>query len=181
MIALNYFHYISLGFIFIIFIFGMRSAFKQKNTKLILPMVFSVVLITGLLAVLAVVIVDKYTKDVKLYKLDSKRLLSIEKVVYTGVVKNEGDFPIGEVVFELKLVNGAHAIGSINGNTIYKPSSFFDLFSEGKGVLYKPQSIVKRFVVAKNLKPKASKSFRVYFDYPPYFRNVSAFPKVKGR
>ncbi|MCK4973983.1 MAG: DUF2393 family protein, partial [Sulfurimonas sp.] len=33
-------------------------------------------------------------------------------------------------------------------------------------------------VVARNLKPGEAKSFRVYFDYPPYFRSVSQYSKL---
>ncbi len=176
----NYWHYIVLSIIFIIFIGGVISAFKQTNKKLLIPMLISVSLITTLMAGFSIVVIDKYTKIPKLYKLENKRLLSIEKIVYTGIVKNEGNHEIGEVTIEIKLVNRGHATGNVKGGNFYKPSSFMDFFGSGAGVLYKPQTIVKKFVVATNLKAGEAKAFRVHFGWPPYFRSVAEFVEVTG-
>ncbi len=176
----NYWHFFVFGVILLIFLGGVVASFKQANKKLIVPMLFSVSLICLLLAGFSIVVVDKYTKKVKLYKLKNKRLLGIEKIVYTGIVKNEGDFKIGKVKVEIKIVNKGHATGNVKGGSFYKPSGFFDFFGGEKNTLYKPQTINKEFIVAKNLKPGTAKSFRVYFDYPPYFSSVSQFVKVYG-
>jgi hypothetical protein len=180
MTLLNYWHYIVLGIIGMIFIAGIVSAFKQPQKKLILPMLLSVTLVSALMAIFSVVVVDKYTKKVKLYKLKNKRLLSIEKIVYSGIVKNEGNHKIGKVTLEIKLVNKGHVTGNVKGGSFFKSSGFADFFSVGSNILYKPNSITKEFTVATNLKPGAAKSFRVYFDYPPYFRSVSDFANVSG-
>lgn len=175
----NYWHYIVLGIIFLIFVGGIFSALKQPKKKLIIPMIVSVSLISVLLAVFSVVVVDKYTKKVGLYKLENKRLLNIEKIVYTGIVKNEGDFEVGKVTLTIKLINKGHATGNIKAGTFYKVSDLFDFFG-GEDVLYKPQTIEKEFVVAENLKPGNAQAFRIYFDFPPYFRSVAQFASVKG-
>ncbi|MCF6330043.1 MAG: DUF2393 domain-containing protein [Sulfurimonas sp.] len=177
MSALNYWHFIVLGIIFLILIFGIFGALKQPEKKLRFPMIFTVVLITSLFAAFSIVVVDKYTKEAKLYKFKNKRLLSIEKIVYTGIVKNEGKHNIGEVTFEIKIVNKGLATGNVKGGSFYAPTGFKDFFSTKKGAS-RPQSITKEFIVATNLKPGESKSFRVHFDYPPYFSNVSQFAKV---
>ena len=143
-------------------------------------MVFSVVLISSLLAGFSIVVVDKYTKVVKLYKLKNKRLLNLEKIVYSGIVKNEGSFAVGKVIFELKLVNKGHVTGNVKPGSFFKASGLFEFFGGGADVLYKPQTIIKKFVVARNLKPGTAKAFRVYFDYPPYFRSTAQFAKVYG-
>ena len=180
MTTLNYWHFIVIAVILSIFLGGIYTSIKQENKKLVLPMIISVSLISALLLGFSIVVVDKYTKIPKLYKMENKRLLSIEKVVYTGIVKNEGNHEIGEVTFEIKLVNKGHVTGNVKGGSYFKASGFFDFFSGGSNVLYKPQSITKEFVVARNLKPGQAKSFRVYFDWPPYFRSVSHFAKVYG-
>jgi NADH:ubiquinone oxidoreductase subunit K len=180
MTLLNYWHYIFLGITFLMFVVGVFSAFRQKK-KLVVPMLISVTIVSIFFGFFSVMVVDKYTKEVKLYKLKNKRLLSTEQIIYTGIVKNTGKFSIGEVTIELKLVNKGHATGNVKGGNFYKVSSFFDFLS-GMGISKsKPQSITKEFVVAKNLKPGAAKSFRVYFRYPPYFRSVADFAKVSGR
>lgn len=177
----NYWHYIVLAVILFIFIGGVVTTFKQTNKKLIFPMLISVSLISMLLAGFSIVIVDKYTKIPKLYKLKNKRLLGIEKIIYTGIVKNEGNHEIGIVTIEIKLVNEGHTTGNVKGGNFYKPSGFMDFFSGGANILYKPQTIIKQFVVATNLKPGDAKAFRVHFGWPPYFRNVAEYVKVTGK
>ncbi|MBA3026522.1 MAG: DUF2393 domain-containing protein [Sulfurimonas sp.] len=176
----NYWHYFTLIIIFILYIGGLIAAFRQEKKKLIFPMAFSVTLVFSLLAIFSVVVVDKYTKVVKLYKLENKRLLSTEQIIYTGVVKNEGKYTIGEVIFEIKLVNKGHVTGNVKAGSFFAPSGFAEFFGGGANVLYKPQTIIKEFVVATNLKPGEAEQFRVYFDFPPYFRNVADFSTVRG-
>jgi hypothetical protein len=181
MTLLNYWHFFTFGVIFLIFLGGVISALRQEKKKFIMPMIISTVLVTALMAGFSVVVVDKYTKKVKLYKLKNKRLLSTEQIVYTGIVKNEGKFPIGKVTFEIKLVNKGHATGNVKGGNFYKASGFFDFFNSATSKKkVQAQSITKEFVVAKNLKPGAAKPFRVHFRYPPYFRSTAQFATVSG-
>lgn len=180
MTLLNYWHYIVFFVIFLIFLGGIISAMKQESPKLKFGMIFTVTLVSLFLALFSVLVVDKYTKKVELYKMQNKRLLGIEKIIYTGIVKNEGKHEIGEVTFEIKLVNKGHATGNVKGGNFYKSSGFMDFFTGGYNLNMKPQSVTKEFVVARNLKPGEAKAFRVYFDYPPYFRSTSQFAKVRG-
>jgi len=180
MTLLNYWHFITFGVIFIIFIGGVYSAFKQDKTSIKIGMATTVTVISLLLAAFSVVVVDKYTKEVKLFKMKNKRLLSTEQIIYTGIVKNTGNYKIGTVTFEIKLVNKGHATGNVKGGNFYKSSGFFDFFSGGYNLNFKPQSVTKEFVVATNLKPGTAQSFRVHFRYPPYFRSTSQFSKVWG-
>jgi len=180
MTLLNYWHFITFGVIFLIFIGGIISSFQQEGAKMKLTMVIVVTTISLLLMGFSVVVVDKYTKKVSLHKLKNKRLLGTEQIIYTGIVKNDGNHKIGKVTFEVKLVNKGHATGNVKGGNFYKSSGFFDFFSGGLDMKSQPQTITKEFVVAKNLKPGTAKSFRVYFKYPPYFRNTAQFTKVWG-
>ncbi|MEN4053895.1 MULTISPECIES: DUF2393 family protein [Sulfurimonas] len=180
MTLLNIWHYVVLGVIFFIFVSGVIASLKQNDAKMKYSMLFSITLITIFLAVFSVFVVDKYTKKVELYKLKNKRILGIGKIIYTGVVKNVGNYPIGKVTFDIKLVNKGHATGNVKGGNFYKPSGFISFFSGGFNRNSKPQTIEKEFIVAKNLKPGQSKHFRVYFDYPPYFSSTAHFAKVWG-
>lgn len=180
MTLLNYWHFITFGVLFLMFVAGIISASKQESDKIKIGMGISVTVVTLFLAAFSVVVVDKYTKHVKLYKMKNKRLLSTEQIIYTGIVKNEGNHKIGKVTFEIKLVNKGHATGNVKGGNFYKSSGFMAFFSGGYNLNFKPQSVTKEFVVATNLKPGTAKSFRVYFRYPPYFRSTSQFAKVWG-
>ncbi len=182
MTLLNYWHYIILSVIFLAMVGGIVASFKQANKKLIYPMLFSIILISFFMAILSVIVVDKYTKKIQLTKLHNKRLLSTEEISYYGIVSNVGKFPIGKVTFEIKLVNKGHATGNVKGANFYKPSGgFMQFFAGGFGMISrKPQTITKKFVVAKNLQPGQAKEFRVYFRYPPYFSSTAEFAKVYG-
>lgn len=182
MTLFNYWHYIVLAIIFLFFILGIVVTLRQKNKKLIAPMLISVTVISVFLAVFSMLIVDKYTKKVELFKVKNKRLLSTEQIVYSGMVKNTGNHVIGKVTFEIKLVNKGRATGNVKGGNYYKASGFMDFFGGGMKILkHKPQTIIKEFVITENLKPGQAKPFRVYFKYPGYFSNVAQFYEAKGR
>lgn len=179
MTLFNIWHFAVMCVILVVYALGIYVSKKQKTKQIRVTMIISLTVIMLLVGGISMIAVDKYTKVVKLYKFENKRILSIEKIVYTGIVKNEGNYPIGEVTFEIKIVNKARQMGP--SASFFTPRGFKEFFGGGANILYRPQDITKRFKVAKNLQPGQAKSFRVYFDYPPYFKNVSQFPKVYGR
>lgn len=178
----NFWHYLAFSIGLIVFAGGIYLALQQEKRGIIASMIFSVTLVTLVMSGLSIAVVDKYTKDVKLYKLENKRNLSTEQISFSGVVKNEGDYEIGEVTFEIKLVNQGLSAENFKAGSLYSPTgfmSFFGLTSDGGSKKdNKPQQVTHKFVVAKNLKPGYSEEFRVYFDYPPYFQSVLHFAKV---
>ncbi|ABB45147.1 hypothetical protein Suden_1873 [Sulfurimonas denitrificans DSM 1251] len=180
----NFWHYLAFTIGFIVLGVGVFFALKQKKQSMVFSIIFSVLLITILMSAVSIVVIDKYTKIAKLYKLENKRNLSTEQIMYSGIVRNEGDYEIGEVTFEIKLVNKGHVSGNVKAGTFFSPRGFFDFFdfiiSDESRKDTKPQQIEYKFVVAKNLKPKESQEFRVYFDYPPYFSSVSHFSNVSA-
>ena len=116
-----------------------------------------------------------YTKKVSLISVNHHRILTIEKVVYTGIVKNVGNYTISKVTFEVKIVNKAYSTAVLQSGSYFKPNGFLDFFKSNTNLLYKPQTLTKSFVVATDLKPNEIQDFRVSFDYPPYFENSSDF------
>jgi len=183
MTYLNYWHYISFGIIFIIFILGMISAFKQESKKIASQMFVINIVVSILFIVVAIFVVDKYTKKVELGKVKNRRLLSTEQIVYYGIVKNTGDFTVGTVTFEVKLVNKGNAIGKLKGQSFYKSSGLLGFFEQGFELMdfSKPQTVTQTFTIAENLEPGTAKQFRVYFKYPGYFSSVAQYTKVYGR
>ena len=177
--AFNIWHYVALTIVFLFFIAGSIRALREKKAKMRFSMLFTVMLFSLFMAVFSVFVVNKYTKHAKLYNLKNSRLLSLERISYTGIVKNVGNYPIGKVTIEIKLVNRGNATGNLKGGSFYKPSGFFDFFTGGFGIKKsKPQTVVKRFVVARNLKAGHARQFYVYFRFPPYFSSVSQFTKL---
>jgi len=175
--SLNIFHYLVFSITFVLLILGIFVALRQKK-DVILPMIISVLLFSTLFAAFGISVVEKYTKKVQLTKIDNRRYLSQEKISYFGYVKNVGKYPVAKVYLSIKLVNAGHATGNVKPGSFFQSSGFLDFFSKGKDVLYKPQTIQKEFVIARDLGPGQVVPFRVTFDYPPYFRNTSDFVKV---
>ena len=176
---LNIWHYVLFLVVFVFIVLSIAVALKGENRNIRGHIIFSVLLVSAVIAGFGIFAIDKYTKKAKLYKLENRRNLSTETIMYSGFVKNEGNYEIGEVTLEIKLVNKGHSAGNVKAGTFFKPSGFFGFFSgesfEGRD---KPQQITHEFVVAKNLKPGETREFRVYFDYPPYFTAVSHFANL---
>ncbi|MDD5372417.1 MAG: DUF2393 family protein [Sulfurimonas sp.] len=175
----NFWHYLALFISLLVFIGGVVLAFQEEGFIYRMQVIFAFILISIFVAVFSIYAIDVYTKEAKLYRLDSKRILSTEKIMFTGVVKNEGNYEIGEVVLEIKLVNRGDAVGSAKTGEFFKQGSLLDYFSYSN--LHrdvKPQQITQESVIAKNLKPGETRDFVIYLDYPPYFSGVSHFPKI---
>lgn len=178
MTLFNIWHYLFLLIVIGLFGFGIKFLLKQEDSKMRIQLIFSSVLIFILVLVLGIYSIDSYTKEAKVYRLENTRILEREEIAFSGVVKNEGNYEIGEVTLEIKMVNGSSGIvGSVS---FYKSSGFLDFFSNGLGInrLDKPQQITKEFVIAKDLLSKESREFKVYLEYPPYFQKVSYFSTV---
>jgi len=171
-------HYLIVAVGVLLVLLGTIAALKQNQKKLIAPMIFSTLLVSSLIVAIGIAAAEKYTKKVKLVKVNNKRYLTQEKISYYGLVKNVGKYPVKKVYISIKLVNGGHATGRVKGANFYKPSGFFDMFSSGKNGRSKPQTIEKELLIARNLTPGEVAPFRVTFDYPPYFRNTAQFIKV---
>ena len=178
MTYLNIWHYIAILIIFILFIIGIIFSFKQKNKKLLLPMIFSITLVAISLTFLLLFIIDKYTKHIEIHKLKSRKLPSLEKVIYSGIVKNTGNYTVGKVKLTIKLVSKGKS-NDLSNTTFYKSSGFLDIFS---GIKKKkaPTSVEKTFIIARDLKPRHLKTFRVILRYPSNFRNVSEYTSISA-
>jgi hypothetical protein len=178
----NIWHYFVIGIGLLIFFSGIYVALQQQKRGSALSVLSFITLLALLVTGLLLVIVDKYTKEVKLYKLENKRNLYTEQISFSGIVRNEGDFEVGEVTLEIKLINQGNSGNSLKASSFYSPEIFTNFFGtssdSGSKQENRPQQTIHEFVVAKNLKPGELQEFRVYFEYPPYFQNVSHFAKV---
>ncbi len=165
----------------ILFFFLVLLSLKEKNQKNILSMIFASFLVLSTATFFSIMAIDKYTKNATLYGVKNTRILRNETIVFTGFVKNKGDYVIGEIVLKVKLVNKGHVTGNVKGGSFYKPSGLFDFFTSfGQKSTYKPQKVEEEFVVARNIEPGKAKSFRVQMKYPPYFKHVSQFTSISA-
>lgn len=178
MTALNYWHYIVLFITFVIFLIGIFLATKQEERESKIWTVVSFFIISLIIGGFSFYAVEKLTKFAEISRLTSKRLLSREQVVYSGVVRNEGKHEIGEVVLEIELVNRGLESGTMKTGALFEQGSIADLFSSKQSKLIKPQQVIEEFVIAKNLKPGDREDFVVYMPYPPNFSGSTEHIKI---
>ena len=164
----------------LLFLVLILISLKEAKQKDILAMIFSSFLVVMMAGAFSLMALDKYTKTATLYGVKNTRILRNETIVFTGYVKNKGEYTIGKIVLTVKLVNKGHVTGNVKGGSFYKPSGLFDFitsFSEGAKT-YKPQKIEETYTVATMIPPGKAKYFRVEMPYPGYFKHVSQFTSI---
>ena len=175
-------HWIAVIIIVILFFVLVLLSLKEKNSKTLLSMIFSSFLVLTTVGAFTVMALDKYTKKATLYGVKNTRILRNETIVFTGFVKNKGDFTIGEIVLTVKLVNKGHVTGNVKGGSFYKPSGFFAFLDSfgSKKTNYKPQKVEEDYVVAKMIEPGKATFFRVEMPFPPHFKHASEFTSISA-
>ncbi len=173
-------HYLVLAVVTLLFLLTVVISFREKNPKIRTTMIFSSLAVTILIAGFFMMALDKYTKIAKIRGLKNTRLLMNEQIVYSGYAYNAGKFMIGKVELEIKLVNKGHVTGNVKGGSFFKPSGFADFFGGGETAKRKnkPQTLIRTFVVATDLKPGKSKYFSVRMPYPPYFSSTADYTRI---
>ncbi len=163
-------HWITLFVFLLIFILLVIVSKKETNPKIFWSMVFSSFLVTSTLSLFSMFVLDKYTKKAKLVNITHRRVLLNETIMFFGQVQNIGRFKIGHCKLEVKIVNNALNVNDLSGSTFYKPRSGLGFLFSSKEE--KPSTIIKDFVVAKNLKPGELRNFSASMPYPPYFQKA---------
>ncbi len=173
-------HYLVLAIVALLFALTVVVSFREKKPKIRHTMIFSSFIVMLMISGFFMMALDKYTKIAKIRGLKNTRLLMNEQIVYSGYAVNAGKFKIGKIELEIKLVNKGHATGNVKGGSFYKPSGFMDFIGGGETAKRKakPQTIIRTFVVAEDLKPGKSKYFSVRMPYPPYFSSTADYTRV---
>jgi len=175
-------HWTAITVFSLIFLFLVLLSLKETNQKNILSMIFASFLVIVTAGAFSLMAIDKYTKKATIYGVKNTRILRNETIVFTGYVKNKGDYTIGKIDLTVKLVNKGHVTGNVKGGSYYKPSGMFDFLSSFGGNVksYKPQKVENTYTVAKNIEPGKATFFRVEMPYPPYFKHVSEFTSISA-
>lgn len=161
-------HWMAVVIFVLLFMILTILALKEENRKTMLSMIFSAFLVTVLAGVIALFVIDKYTKKGKLLSYTQKRNLSNETIMFQGKIQNIGNFKIGYCTIEVKLSNNAMQMGRPK-EAFFKPSTSLGPLFSGKDL--KANVVKEEFKVVKNLKPKKVKEFRIYMKYPPHMKS----------
>jgi len=184
MTYMTYIHWLTVLFFIAIFALLIIIIKKERNKKLLVSMVFSAVLVVSFLGGFSIYVLDTYLKKAQIYKLTKKRILANETMVIQGFVKNTGSFKIGTTKLWVKMAHKGVSLSRLKGSDIYNPSNSifeyltFSFTDSKKKKIEKKNTLIKEFVIAKDLKPGRSKFFSIRMKYPPHFKRPSFFTKV---
>lgn len=175
-------HWLAILGLSTLFILLVLLSLKEKKQKNTISMIFASFLVIVTAGVFSMMAIDKYTKKAELYGVKNTRILRNETIVYTGFVKNTGDYTIGEITLKIKLINKGHVVGNVKGGNFYRPSGLIDFLTSfgEESREYRPQKVEEKFVVARNIEPGKSDYFRVEMKYPAYFKHVAHFTSIKA-
>lgn len=119
--------------------------------------------------------IDTYTKKVTLSEVKDRRFLPTEKIFFTGSVYNSGDYTIGTVSVEIKIINRESA--AKEGEPSFQSNAFAEMLGDDP-TTYKPSYLITTQVVATNLKPGQRENFRITMPHPPYFKGYSVYSRA---
>ena len=171
-------HYVATIVILLTLIIAIFITLLQRNLPYKGSIIFVYFLSAAGLLFIAILMIDSSTKNPTLVNIESHRFLPKEKIIFTGRVRNSGEYTIGEVSIEIKLIN--NDTGVSKKDPTYQSNAFAELMGD-KGLEKKPSYMIHTEVVASNLAPGRSKKFWIAMPYPPYFKGHNEDIKVYGR
>lgn len=170
----TYWHYgllLSLGSIFIL------TAVLARRSTMFVSVMLSVLALLSLIGGFGWYSLNHTLYQVQIVSVEKERILQTEQVVFTGMVKNTGQYSVSTVEAAVTIHNSTDRESS---GRFAKPTAFKDYFgSEGEGE--KAQTVVARTVIAYDLGPGETKPFRVQMDYPPHFGRSTYDIEVSAR
>lgn len=176
-------HYLDFILIAIALAWVISYTLKQKDIQQKGSFIATYSVIASLLLVLSVIVINGYTKKVLLLNAENHRFLSTESIIYTGTVRNAGDYDVGEVEIEIKIFDK----GTLRqGRPSYESTAFGDYYNDSdirklfgyKNTKLKETSYTIRKIVAKELHAKEGRQFAVSIDYPPHFNGYLSEEKI---
>lgn len=176
-------HYLSFIIISAIFFIAILYTLKQKEItqKGTFIAIYSVIAV--LLLVFSIITINGYTKQVVLINVKNHRFLSTESIIYTGRVRNAGNYDVGQVEIEIEIFDKGR---KRQGRASFESTAFKDHYNSVDirklfgfdDAETKPTSMIVRKTVAEELKAGHGKQFTVSIRYPSYFTGYISQEKV---
>lgn len=163
----NLFHILMLLLIVIMFGgFTYLIILKEKRVKVAISFIIANVTIMSCLAIISMMLIDKYTKIAVIDNFYGKRTLINETISYSGVVKNIGYGYINSCVIDIELINSP--VNKLEASA-FENRGFFQTYigssHDQKG------SQKAEFLIVKDLPSGEQKSFSFTMPYPAHFTN----------
>ena len=167
-------HYMSFFIISALFAIAILYTIKQKEITQKGSFIALYCVVAVIVLFFSIISINGYTKQVVLANVKNHRFLSTESIIYTGSVRNAGNYDVGQVEIEIEIFNK----GPIRqGKTSFESTAFKDYFnSVDIRKLFgfdnpdiEPSSVIIRKTVAEELKAGHGKQFTVSIRYPSHF------------
>lgn len=176
-------HYLSFIIISAILTVAILYTLKQKDIMQKGSLIALYSVISLLLLIFSILSINGYTKQVVLANVKNHRFLSMESIIYTGTVRNAGNYDVGQVEIEIELFDKGR---KKEGRTSFESTAFKDYFNsvdirklfgfDNSDI--KPTSVIIRKTVAEELKAGHGKQFTVSIRYPSYFTGYISKERV---
>lgn len=167
MSPLTLWHYVLLTLMGSIFVLGVLLAFRsQSKFSILTTLFFSLLLFGGF----SWKLINENVYRVELSHIQKERHFETEEVVFTGIIRNTGNYPVANVIATVTLVNSGS--NTAKASQFGQSTAFAELF-EGDDPDFKRQNIEEEHVIADYLIPGQSKAFYIRMEYPPYFGRAS--------
>ncbi len=139
---------------------------KEKRVKIAISFIIANVAVMSSLAIISMILIDKYTKVAIINDLYGKRTLINETISYSGVVKNVGYGYINSCVMNIELINTP--VKKLEASA-FENRGFFQTYI---GSSHSQKGSQKaEFLIVKDLASGEQKSFSFTMPYPAHFKN----------
>lgn len=139
---------------------------KEKRVKIAISFIIANVAVMSSLAIISMILIDKYTKVAVIDDLYGKRTLINETISYSGVVKNVGYGYINSCVMNIELINTP--VKKLEAS-VFENRGFFQTYI---GSSHSQKGSQKaEFLIVKDLASGEQKSFSFTMPYPAHFKN----------
>jgi len=173
---MTFWHYGALVVIAIAFLALTMVTLQQSSKSSTKASIIITYLLTSIgMAFGVLLFIDTYTKKVTLSEVKDRRFLPTEKIFFTGSVYNSGDYTIGTVSVEIKIINRESV--AKEGEPSFQSNAFAEMLGDDP-TTYKPSYLITTEVVATDLKPGQRKNFHITMPHPPHFKGYSVYSRV---
>lgn len=150
------------------------NLWHEKDLKKALILVCIEFLGVFVACVFASYVLDRQIKKAQILNLDKQRVISQEKMLVSGYVKNTGSVSFLGCTLSMRLINTPFDLKNIDPNLFQR--GFFDTLLFKKNRKSNSVTTIKESAkIGSRLKPGERKRFMVYIKYPGYFRNPSLY------
>ena len=168
MSPLTIWHYLLLAVLVLLFLIGLLVSLRTDSKYSVLT---TITLILVLIGAFTWKTINENVYVVEVSEVDQERYYQSEQIVFKGIVRNVGNFPVANVVATVKLIN-SH--GGVTGKqSIFTQPSVFAQIYEGDNPNFKRQTVAKEEMIADYLNPGKSKPFTIIMNYPSYFQHAT--------